>query len=117
MVVRLEGKVQGREVIFRRVHGDEWETIIPSSLNGVYIIELTAYDDFGNTAFMAKYILTVDLYCMTVKLELFPWESVAYTSDYDVRYRAIDFFASINCSWVSSVNMNDFYAKVRCCKC
>ena len=30
MVVRLEGKVQGQDVIFNRVQGDEWETIIPS---------------------------------------------------------------------------------------
>lgn len=117
MVVRLEGKVQGKRVIFNRVQGDEWETIIPPSLNGVYIVELAAYDDFGNMSFMAKYILTVDLSCMTVKLAPFPWKSKASMSNFETRYRASDFIVILNCSWVSSVKLSDFYAKVRCCKC
>lgn len=117
MVVKLEGKVQGQRVIFKRVQGDEWETIIPPSLNGVYIVELAAYDDFGNMSFMAKYILTVDLSCMSVKLEPFPWEVVASTDGFDAKCRVSDFIANIDCSWVSSVKMSDFYAEVRCCKC
>ena len=117
MVVRLEGKAQGKDVVFNRVQGDVWETIIPASLNGVYIVELTAYDDFGNMSFMAKYILTVDLSCMSVKLEPFPWEVVASTNNFDAKCRASDFIASIDCSWKSSVKLSDFYAEVRCCKC
>lgn len=117
MVVRLEGKVQGQDVIFKRIKGDDWETVIPASLNGVYVVELTAYDDFGNMSFMAKYILTVDLSCMSVKLEPFPWEVVASTDGFDAKCRVSDFIANIDCSWVSSVKMSDFYAEVRCCKC
>ena len=117
MVVRLEGKVQGQDVIFNRVQGDEWETVIPPSLNGVYIVELTAYDDFGNTSFMAKYILTVDLSCMTVKLEPFPWESEISMNNFDINCRIGDFSSRIDCSWTNSVKLSDFYAKVRCCKC
>ena len=70
MVVRLEGKVQGKDVIFNRVYGDEWETIIPASLNGVYIVELTAYDDAGNMAYTARYILTIDLTSIHAKVRI-----------------------------------------------
>lgn len=91
MVVRLEGKVQGQDVIFNRVQGDEWETVIPPSLNGVYVVELTAYDDAGNMAYTARYILTVDLTSIHAK----------------VRINRID----------TRIRLSPYYAKVRCCTC
>ena len=51
MVVRLEGKVQGQDVIFEHVQGDDWEAVIPPTLNGIYIVSLTAWDDAGNAAY------------------------------------------------------------------
>lgn len=100
MVVRLEGKVQGRDVIFNRVQGDEWETIIPPSLNGVYIVELTAYDDAGNMAYTARYILTVDLTSIHAK----------------VRINRVDTRVRLS-RYCSNVRMSQYYAKVRCCSC
>ena len=91
MVVRLEGKVQGQDVIFNRVQGDDWETVIPSSLNGVYVVELTAYDDAGNMAYTARYILTIDLTSIHAK----------------VRINRI----------AMKVRLSSYYAKVRCCTC
>lgn len=91
MVVRLEGKVQGQDVIFNRIYGDEWETVIPPSLNGVYIVELTAYDDVGNMAYTARYILTIDLTSIHAR----------------VRINRIE----------TKVRLSRFYAKVRCCRC
>lgn len=100
MVVRLEGRVQGKEVIFNRVVGDVWETIIPPSLNGVYIVELTAYDDAGNMAYTSRYILTVDMSALCVKLELCRWQV-------NVSMKA----------WKTKSRFSRYYAKVRCCKC
>lgn len=100
MVVRLEGKVQGQDVIFNRVQGDEWETTIPRSLNGVYIVELTAYDDAGNMSYTARYILTVDLMSIHAK----------------VRINRID--ARVHLSrYCSNIRLSQYYAKVRCCAC
>lgn len=77
MVVRLEGKVQGQNVIFNRMQGDDWETVIPPSLNGIYIVELTAYDDGGNTSYTTRCILTVDLDALCICLEPYPfWVSI-----------------------------------------
>ena len=73
MVVRLEGKVQGQDIIFKHVKGDDWEAVIPKNLTGIYIIELTAYDDNGNTAFTTRYILTVDLDALCIHLEPYPF--------------------------------------------
>lgn len=91
MVVRLEGKVQGQDVIFNRLQGDVWETTIPPSLNGAYIVELTAYDDAGNMAYTARYILTVDLTSIHAKVKINRIEARA--------------------------RLSRFYAKVRCCTC
>lgn len=100
MVVRLEGKVQGQDVIFSRVEGDEWETVIPPSLNGVYIVELTAYDDVGNMAYTARYILTIDLTSIHANVRINRIETRARLSNYYSRSR-----------------LSQYYAKVRCCRC
>lgn len=100
MVVRLEGKVQGQDVIFNRVQGDDWETVIPPSLNGVYIVELTAYDDAGNMAYTARYILTVDLTSIHAK----------------VRINRVDTRVRLS-RYCSNVRISQYYAKVRCCSC
>lgn len=63
MVVRLEGNVNGESVILTRSADslDLWESVIPSTLNGRYVIGLTAYDEAGNVSSYSTYILTVDL--------------------------------------------------------
>ena len=77
MVVRLVGKVEGQDIIFKHMQGDDWEAVIPKNLTGIYIIELTAYDDNGHTAFTTRYILTVDLDALCIHLEPYPfWTDV-----------------------------------------
>lgn len=73
MVVKLTGKIDGQDIIFERREGDWWETTIPHSLNGIYIVELTATDDAGNTAYTCRYILTIDLTALCVHLEPYPY--------------------------------------------
>lgn len=73
MVVKLTGKVNGETIIFERKAGGLWVTAIPRVKSGAYVVELTAVDEAGNETFCTKYILTVDLGALTVKLEPFPY--------------------------------------------
>lgn len=75
MVVRLIGEVNGQEVIFQRVLGDTWEAQVPSSLDGTYVIGMTAYDEAGNEAYFARYILTVDLSSLCTHLYKNPYQA------------------------------------------
>lgn len=98
MVVRLEGKVQGNDVIFNRIYGDDWEAVIPPSLNGAYIVELKAYDDAGNMAYTARYILIIDLTSIHAKIKIRKIETKIRLSRYHSKER-----------------LSQYYAKVRCC--
>ena len=73
MVVRLEGNVNGESVILTRSADslDLWKSVIPATLNGRYVIGLTAYDDAGNVSSYSTYILTVDLKALRVSLKPF----------------------------------------------
>lgn len=118
MVVRLEGKVQGQDVIFNRVQGDEWETIIPPSLNGVYIVELKAYDDAGNMSYTARYILTVDLTSIHAKVNINRIEAKVRMSRFFSEPRVSHYHSKIQLSRYYSRNyLSPYYAKVRCCTC
>lgn len=85
MVVRLEGKVQGQDVIFEHVQGDDWEAVIPPTLNGIYIVSLTAWDDAGNAAYTARYIITIDMDALYVCLEPYPFWADVLPWDYYAR--------------------------------
>ena len=46
-------------------------SVIPATLNGRYVIGLTAYDEAGNVSSYSTYILTVDLKALRVSLKPF----------------------------------------------
>lgn len=118
MVVQLYGKVQGQDVIFTRVQGDDWETVVPQSLNGVYIVELTAYDDAGNKAYTARYILTVDLMSIHAKVTVTRIEIRVQLSRYCSKPRLSRYYSCEKLSqYFSGVRVSPYYAKVRCCAC
>ena len=60
MVTKVIGKVDGKEVVFERAEGDLWNTTVPLDLDGMYVVEVTAYDDAENVAFCTKILLIVD---------------------------------------------------------
>ena len=68
MVVKVSGKVDGKEVIFERAEGDWWNATVPYDLDGMYVVELTAEDEAGNIAFCTKMLLIVDPATLCVKL-------------------------------------------------
>lgn len=82
MVVKLTGNVNGDAVIFSRMAGDIWTSSVPATLDGVYIVDLTAYDDAGNEAYCAKYILTVDLNALCAHLAPYPYRAELIRSGY-----------------------------------
>ena len=60
MVVKVSGKIDGKEVIFERAEGDRWNVTVPYDLDGMYVGELTAENDAGNIAYCTKILLIVD---------------------------------------------------------
>lgn len=75
MVARVEGIVNGDPVIFNRVVGDQWESKVPASLNGTYVVEMTAWDEAGNMAHKSMYLLQYDPINLKSKLIPFPYSS------------------------------------------
>lgn len=87
MVVRLEGIVDNVPVVFTRGKGDWWETTIPKNLNGVYVVELTATDEAGNIAYTARYILSIDITALRVKLQRCPYNARVRVGKYFARLK------------------------------
>ena len=70
-----------------RRDGDWWETTVPKTLNGVYVVELTATDEAGNIAYTAKYILTIDITALRVKLQRYPYSAKVRVGRYFARLK------------------------------
>ena len=68
MVVKVSGKIDGKEVIFERAEGDRWNVTVPYDLDGMYVVELTAENDAGNIAYCTKILLIVDPATLCVRL-------------------------------------------------
>ena len=48
MVVMLKGTINGQDITLTRAQGDRWEAIVPASLDGAFVVDLTAIDEAGN---------------------------------------------------------------------
>lgn len=68
MIVKVSGKVDGQDVIFERLEGNQWNITVPYDLDGMYVIEVTAENDAGNVAYCTKMLLIVDPATLCVKL-------------------------------------------------
>ena len=69
MVVKVSGKIDGKEVIFERAEWDQWNVAVPYDLDGMYVVELTAENDAGNIAYCTKMLLIVDPETLCVSLQ------------------------------------------------
>ena len=67
MVTKVIGKVDGKEVVFERAEGDLWNTTVPLDLDGMYVVEVTAYDDAENVAFCTKILSTFSSAKVSIK--------------------------------------------------
>lgn len=117
MVVRLIGDVNGQNVIFQKGIGDIWQAQVPSSLDGTYVIEMTAYDEAGNEAYWARYIMTVDIDSLCVILTRHPYQADilnGYTASVGNR----SYGTSIDFDWTVEKMPDKYYAKAQkgeCC--
>ena len=67
MVIRLEGIVNGDNIIFQK-EGEQWKAAVPANLKGEYILEISAYDEAGNKAYTTKYLFSYDPFSIVFKL-------------------------------------------------
>lgn len=74
MITKVIGKVDGQEVIFERSEGDKWTVTVPYDLDGMYVVEVTAYSDTGVIAYCAKMLLIVDP--ATLCVQLMPYDYI-----------------------------------------
>lgn len=85
MVVMLKGTINGQDITLTRAQGDRWEAIVPASLDGAFVVDLTAIDEAGNVGYTAKYIITIDLASLCVHIEPCPY----YEELLEPQYRAV----------------------------
>jgi len=111
MVVKLEGKVDGQDIIFWKKEGDWWETTIPPSLNGIYIVELVATDEAGNQGFATKYILAIDFDSLCVHLKPLNFYAGLQMDAYDVGVKVSDYSGTVKDIGIySELQVSNYYA-------
>lgn len=102
MVVRVEGIINGDKVIFERRAENQWIATVPEALNGIYVVNLTAWDEAGNVAYYAKYILAYDPVNLCASLVPCPYQAEL-----------------VQDAWQASVTLSDYYAELiepaQCC--
>ena len=120
MVVRVEGIINGDKVIFEREAGDQWMATVPESLNGVYVVNLTAWDEAGNVAYYAKYILAYDPANLCASLIPCPYQAELVPDTWGAAAALSDYYAQlVPDAWQASVTLSDYYAELiepaQCC--
>ena len=84
MIVKVSGKIDGKEVIFEKADGDQWSVMVPYDLDGMYVVELTAENEAGNIAYCTKMLLIVDPATLCVKLVPLDYMVEVISEDYKV---------------------------------
>ena len=84
-------KVDGKEVVFERAEGDLWNTTVPLDLDGMYVVEVTAYDDAENVAFCTKILLIVEPTTLCAQLVAFDYFAEVVPEEYDAIMQNDDF--------------------------
>lgn len=91
MVTKVIGKVDGQEVIYERSEGDLWKVTVPLDLDGMYVIEVSAYDEAGNISFCTKMLLIADPATLCAKLIPLDYTVEVVSKEYDVTIKNNDF--------------------------
>ncbi|EDR47648.1 Ig-like domain repeat protein [Dorea formicigenerans] len=91
MVTKVIGKVDGKEVVFEHAEGDLWNTTVPLDLDGMYVVEVTAYDDAENVAFCTKILLIVDPTTLCARLVPLDYVTEVIPEEYKAVVQADDY--------------------------
>lgn len=70
MVKALWGKCDGVSITFAKNQAGRWETAVPASRTGAYILELWAEDYAGNVGYFATVRVTFDPSQLCVRVEI-----------------------------------------------
>lgn len=83
-IVRMIGTVDGVDVIFRPDGSGHWTTSIPDGLSpGYYIIDITAYDEAGNSSYCASKLLTFDPEALIFRIAPLNFSSISVEENYN----------------------------------
>lgn len=119
MVARVEGIVNGDPVIFSRVVGDQWEAQVPASLNGTYVLEMTAWDEAGNVANRAFYLLAYDPINLCASLIPLPYAAAVEQGQWTAAVHLSNYCAQLAPDpWQTETLLSDYYASLEepaCC--
>lgn len=70
MVTRVWGHVEGVEVIFTHLEGDTWACNVPKELDGEYVVDVYAEDEYGNIGYAATILFVIDARHLTFKIKV-----------------------------------------------
>lgn len=93
----LAGKIEGQPVTFTLISQEgrtaKFRAEVPSTLDGEYVVELTAIDDAGNVAYTCRYLVTIDMSRLCVHLVPLPdyWLEPVQ-AEYDLVAVAVDYW-------------------------
>ena len=68
-----------------------WNITVPLDLDGMYVVEVTAYDDAENVAFCTKILLIVDPATLCAQLVAFDYFAEVVPEEYDAIMQNDDF--------------------------
>lgn len=95
MIVKVSGKIDGKEVIFERSEGDQWNVAVPYDLDGMYVVELTAENDAGNIAYCTKMLLIVDPATLCVRLVPLDYMVEVVSEEYETHIIPEDYLVEV----------------------
>ena len=82
MITKVIGKVNGEDVVFDQIDNGMWSVIVPSTLQGCFIVEAKAFDEAGNMAFTAKMLFIIDVSKLCVHIIPYPFSADRIESNY-----------------------------------
>ncbi|WP_309087229.1 PF13754 domain-containing protein [Domibacillus sp.] len=59
-VVRMTGRIDGAEVIFSLMENGQWSATVPPDVYGEFVVEVTAWDEAGNTAYSTAMLFSIN---------------------------------------------------------
>ncbi len=95
MIVKVSGKIDGKEVIFERSEGDQWNVAVPYDLDGMCVVELTAENDAGNIAYCTKMLLIVDPATLCVRLVPLDYMVEVVSEEYETHIIPEDYLVEV----------------------
>ncbi|MEG1479376.1 MAG: PF13754 domain-containing protein [Clostridiales bacterium] len=87
MVTQLIGKADGKDIIFNLIDEAKglWETAVPLDLDGTYVVDLTAWDDAGNSSYCATVLFAVDPEKLHISLKVLKYRLGGVEHGYDLQ--------------------------------